>query len=119
MEHKLRIAALMAVRSIVATLAFDPPYRRAGLVFTDRELVVDPKDVTPEQLERLLLDESITLEPVVTEADVTAKAEAEAKQKADAEAKEKADAEAQAKADAEAKEKASAAASKQKGKDNA
>jgi hypothetical protein len=111
MEHKLRIAALMAASSIVATLAFDPPYRRAGLVFTDRELVIDPKDVTPEQLERLLLDDAITLTAVVSEADVKAKTEAEAKVKADAEAK--------AKVAAEAKASAEVLASKKKGQDNA
>lgn len=120
-----KLTDLMKAAAIVAVLSFDPPYRRAGLTFTERELVIDPATVTEEQVSRLMLDPAITLSardvPVVDDADAVAKAEAEAREKADAEATAKAEVEAKEKAEAEAKAKAEAEAkaSKKKGQDNA
>jgi hypothetical protein len=114
-----KLTSLMKAAAIVAVLSFDPPYRRAGLTFTERELVIDPATVTEEQVSRLMLDPAITLSardlPKAPDVDAVAKAEAEARAQveAEAEAKEKAEVEAKEKAEAEAK------ASKKKGQDNA
>jgi hypothetical protein len=84
MNKLISLAAIMALSCVTLRLSFDPPYRRAGLVFTDRELVVDTDDLNDEQVERLLLDPAIgifgdsdALDRKAAEAERVAQAEAE------------------------------------------
>jgi hypothetical protein len=86
MNKLLSLAAVMALSVVTLRLSFDPPYRRAGLVFTDRDLVVDTDDLSDEQVERLLLDPAIGIFGDSDEPDRKAAEAAEAERVAQAEA---------------------------------
>jgi hypothetical protein len=114
MNKLFSLAAIMALSVVTLRLSFDPPYLRAGLVFTDRELVVDTDDLSDEQVERLLLDPAIGIFGDSDELDRKAAEAAEAERVAQAEA-DKAKAAEVAEAEAVAQTEASKS---RKGKDN-